>query len=108
MRSSQGNIGEKTVIMAANITSFRANSTKLLSMQPDMMLMQETRLSQKAQVAAGRMSGTGWTAFFGKGCPIQKRYKTKNNSRQVRISDFKCKQGGVGIAARSIWPLMAA
>ena len=70
-------------LMSANVTSWKKNFNEIARLNPDIMALQETKVTKAAKPAANRAAGTGkLSVIWGTPCDQLKKKREKENSLQ--------------------------
>ena len=78
-RAENGNTNELTLI-SANVTSSKKNFNEIARLNPDIMALQETKVTKAAKPAANRAAGSeNYSVIWGKPCDQLKKKRRKSN-----------------------------
>ena len=103
-RAMNGNTKELTLI-PANVTSWKKTFNEIVRMNPDIMALQETKVTKSAKPAANRAAGSAkLSVVWGKPCD---QLKKKREGKVVAETPWMGRQGGVAVLAKSNLGILA-
>ena len=103
-KAENGNTNQITLI-SANVTSWKKNFNEIARLNPDIMALQETKVTKAAKPAANRAAGSeNYSVIWGKPCD---QLKKKREGRTIAQTPWLGRQGGVAVMAKKEMGILA-
>ena len=103
-KAENGNTNQITLI-SANVTSWKKNFNEIARLNPDIMALQETKVTKAAKPAANRAAGSeNYSVIWGKPCD---QLKKKREGRTIAQTPWLGRQGGVAVMANKEMGILA-
>ena len=103
-KAENGNTNELTLI-SANVTLWKKNFNEIARLNPDIMALQETKVTKAARPAANRAAGSEkLSVVWRKPCD---QFKNKREGKLVAETPWMGRQGGVAVLAKKKLGILA-